>query len=289
MNSMKCPQCGLVNWATAEACKRCRLPINGASSADFGRWDESSASYEGEPVHQWSEQDHQASSYAYAAAGDGAQKNGIAIASMVVGIVNMLACGLLGLGSITGLVLGIVALVKAKSSPIRYGGQGFAIAGIVLSVISFLYMGIVLSIALPNFIASYRAANEGAALRTLMTIADAESKFQSAAGEGRYGTLQELATAGLIDATIVNGVQHRYAFEVKTDGASYEAMATPMKDDDFRGRSFYFSSREQFIRAAKKGGVAATAFDPPLEQYQAPGYRNVDQREERQPVYSPAS
>jgi type II secretory pathway pseudopilin PulG len=288
MNSMKCPQCGLVNWATAEACKRCRLPINGASKADFGRWDENSTGYEGEPAHQWSERDQQEPSYTYAGAGQVPQKNGIAIASMVVGIVNMLACGLFGLGSITGLVLGIIALVKAKGSPLKYGGQGFAIAGIALSVVSILYMGIVLSIAIPNLIASYRAANEGAALRTLMTIADAESKFQSAIGEGRYGTLQELAAAGLIDAKIVNGVQHRYVFEVKTDGESYEAMATPVKDDDFIGRSFYFSSREQFIRAAKKGGVAATAFDPPMEQYQAPGYRNVDQREERHPTYSPA-
>ena len=27
MSSMKCPQCGLVNWVTAEACKRCKLPF----------------------------------------------------------------------------------------------------------------------------------------------------------------------------------------------------------------------------------------------------------------------
>jgi hypothetical protein len=26
MNSYKCPQCGLLNWATADQCKRCRLP-----------------------------------------------------------------------------------------------------------------------------------------------------------------------------------------------------------------------------------------------------------------------
>ncbi|HEX7174889.1 MAG TPA: hypothetical protein VF240_06360, partial [Pyrinomonadaceae bacterium] len=27
MSSMKCPQCGLVNWVSAEACKRCKLPF----------------------------------------------------------------------------------------------------------------------------------------------------------------------------------------------------------------------------------------------------------------------
>jgi hypothetical protein len=28
MSSMKCPQCGLINWADAEACKRCKLSLN---------------------------------------------------------------------------------------------------------------------------------------------------------------------------------------------------------------------------------------------------------------------
>ncbi|HEY0005018.1 MAG TPA: RDD family protein [Pyrinomonadaceae bacterium] len=27
MNSIRCPQCGLVNWASAEACKRCRVAL----------------------------------------------------------------------------------------------------------------------------------------------------------------------------------------------------------------------------------------------------------------------
>jgi hypothetical protein len=27
MSSIKCPQCGLVNWATADDCKRCKLPF----------------------------------------------------------------------------------------------------------------------------------------------------------------------------------------------------------------------------------------------------------------------
>ena len=291
MTSMKCPQCGLVNWATAEACKRCNLPINGADQPDANTWQPTPNSYEGEPVHQWGDQGgYQEPSYAYAGnyAGNAevTQKTGLAIASMVVGIVSMLLCGLLGLGSLTGLVLGIVALVKAKNSPMRFGGQGYAIAGIVLSVISFFYIGIVFAIAIPNLIASYRAANEGSAIRIVHTLAHAETSYQSS-GTGKYGTLQELAAAGLIDATLVNSARKHYVFEIKTNGATYEVFATPVKDNDFMGRSFYLSSEEQFIRAAKKGGVAATAYDPPMNQDE-PGYRQTYDREPAPPANRPA-
>lgn len=288
MSSMKCPQCGLVNWSTAEECKRCRLPINAADVPENKSWEETSNSYQGEPVYRWGDEGgYQGRSYSYASNGNVAQKTGLAIASLVVGIVSMMACGLLGFGSITGLVLGIVALVKAKNSPTTYGGQGFAVAGIVLSVISFFYIGIVFAIAIPNLIASYRAANEGSAIITVRTLAGAESTYQSVAG--KYGTLQELASAGLIDATLARGVKNHYIFEIKTTGASYEALATPVKDNDYIGRSFYYSSREQFIRAAKKGGVAATAYDPPLNQ-DTPSYRQTYEREREPapPTYSPA-
>ncbi len=35
MNSVKCPQCGLTNWATAETCKRCQTLLNNLDQSDF--------------------------------------------------------------------------------------------------------------------------------------------------------------------------------------------------------------------------------------------------------------
>jgi hypothetical protein len=35
MNSIKCPQCGLVNWATEARCKRCGLSLENASEDAF--------------------------------------------------------------------------------------------------------------------------------------------------------------------------------------------------------------------------------------------------------------
>lgn len=40
MSSIKCPQCGLVNWSTAENCKRCGLAVPGGP-ADDNQVDES--------------------------------------------------------------------------------------------------------------------------------------------------------------------------------------------------------------------------------------------------------
>lgn len=35
MNSIKCPQCGLVNWGTPPACKRCGVSFEGISAQSF--------------------------------------------------------------------------------------------------------------------------------------------------------------------------------------------------------------------------------------------------------------
>lgn len=42
MSSIKCPQCGLVNWSTAENCKRCGLAI-AASPAEDSEYDQNQA------------------------------------------------------------------------------------------------------------------------------------------------------------------------------------------------------------------------------------------------------
>ncbi len=283
MNSIKCPNCGLVNWATAEACKRCQFAFTdaGVNPHEAGAWqEESPGGFQNEPATEWghdqagyqgdyNQAGYQSASYGYAPYQGEAPKTGLAVASMVTGIVSLLACGLLGLGSITGLILGIVALKKTNKYPEHYGGRGFAIAGIVLSVVSFFYVAIVGAIAIPNLLASRRAANESAALRNVMLLAEAEESYRSGTGNGTYGTMLELATAGLIDATLARGTGYGYIFEVRPDGEYYEVLATPVKGGDISSRSFYFSSKESYIHAAVKGGMEANVADPPLQQERA--------------------
>lgn len=65
-------------------------------------------------------------------------------------------------------------------------------------------IGIVASIAVPNFLASRRAANEASAISGLRSIFSAEHTFASS-NSGSFGTINQLYTAGYIDATIGAG------------------------------------------------------------------------------------
>lgn len=70
----------------------------------------------------------------------------LAVASMVLGITSLTIgwCCYLGvLTSPIALILGIVALVQIKNDPAKYGGKGFAIAGILTGVL-YLVIGVLL-------------------------------------------------------------------------------------------------------------------------------------------------
>ncbi|HLG16368.1 MAG TPA: tetratricopeptide repeat protein [Blastocatellia bacterium] len=67
---------------------------------------------------------------------EAARRKGLAVASLVIGIVSIPTIGLVMVGAITGLLLGIVALRNIKRAPSVYGGQGLAIAGIVTNAVA---------------------------------------------------------------------------------------------------------------------------------------------------------
>ncbi|MCM2255071.1 MAG: DUF4190 domain-containing protein [Vicinamibacteria bacterium] len=132
----------------------------------------------------------------------GEPKKGLAIASLVVGILSILTLGCLGVGALTGLVLGIVALRRATGSPQQYSGKGLAIGGIVTSGLSLLllipFFGIVAAIAIPSFLRARISANEASAMGDVRTVISAEAAYQSQNG-AYYGSLECLsAPAGCI-------------------------------------------------------------------------------------------
>ncbi len=76
------------------------------------------------------------------------RRAGLAIASLVLGIVGFCTVGVAG---IVGVILGIVALVKASHEPQVDRGKGFAIAGIVTGAISLLMvLPLMIAILLPS-------------------------------------------------------------------------------------------------------------------------------------------
>ena len=54
------------------------------------------------------------------------QRKGLATWSLVLGVLSIPCMGLFGIGALAGLILGIVALVKANREPAVYGGSGHA-------------------------------------------------------------------------------------------------------------------------------------------------------------------
>jgi len=90
----------------------------------------------------------------------GKQTNGLAIASMILGIAGWVFCAGGGLGSIVGLILGIVALNQLNKNP-EQEGKGMAIAGIILNALSLLGIIIVILIYGAFIIAAIAASASG--------------------------------------------------------------------------------------------------------------------------------
>lgn len=76
-------------------------------------------------------------------------------------------------------------------------------------------IGIIAAIAIPNLLASRRAANEGSAQSSLRTIHSAQVVYQATAGAGAYSAdLPTLRTQRLIDDVLGSGTKSGYDFEI---------------------------------------------------------------------------
>ena len=170
-----------------------------------------------------------------------------------------------------GLILGIVALVKANKKPHIYGGKGFAIAGVVMGAMVTLFIPIVLAIAIPNLLAARRMANEGSAISTLRTLAAAEETLMSVAGTKSCGDLRTLGAKQLIDPVLANGEKSGYRFTVvdlpvTSGGCEIHAVPSTTSGVSSTGiRSFYFSTEDGILRAADKKGKLADKTAAPLD------------------------
>ena len=115
--------------------------------------------------------------------------------------------------------------------------------------------------AAPTQMPQVTAADEMAARVRLLSIANAEQRYQAESGS-EYGSLDQLKEKGyLIDPS--GGALNRYKFEVKLRPQGFEATAVPEKYGVSGNRSFYVDEL-QTLHGADKGGAKATSADPVL-------------------------
>ena len=105
-------------------------------------------------------------------------------------------------------------------------------------------------------------ANEAIAQSFLRTISSAEATFQATKGNGRYASLDELVSEGLLSKEAFD--KYGYQIDLRVSGTGFEVTATPLEYGK-TGKASFFIDESGVMRGGDHAGGPATIADKPVQ------------------------